>query len=165
MADVKKDVQVIVPGLANASCPLEGVLTAGQPREEHLRDLAENGYRAVVDLRAPDEPRGYDEAAAAREAGLEYLNLPVAGPTEDEMFDRFRQVMRDPGKRPVLVHCGSANRVGALLIAYLVLDEGQDPQEALKTAVNVGLRSRELADAALAYVNGKRAIDPRRNEQ
>ena len=27
---------------------------------------------------APGEPRGYDEAAAAREAGLEYVNLPVA---------------------------------------------------------------------------------------
>ena len=157
MADVTKDVRVIAPGLANASCPLEGIAAAGQPREEHLRQLAESGYKAVVDLRAPEEPRGYDEAAAAREAGLEYVNLPVAGPPEDETFDHFRQVMRDPSKRPVLVHCGSANRVGALLIPYLVLDEGQGPQEALNTAVSVGLRSRELADAALAYVNRKRA--------
>lgn len=157
MADVQSDIQEVAPGLANGSCPLEGVATAGQPREEHLRQLADKGYKAVVDLRTAGEPRDYDEAVAAREAGLEYLNLPVAGPPEDEMFDRFRQVMRDPGKRPVLVHCGSANRVGALLIPYLVLDEGQDPQEALNTAVSVGLRSRELADAALAYVNRKRA--------
>jgi protein tyrosine phosphatase (PTP) superfamily phosphohydrolase (DUF442 family) len=157
MADVRKDVQVIAPGLTNASCPLEGVATAGQPRVEHLKQLAESGYKAVLDLRAPDEPRGYDEAAAAREAGLEYVNLPVAGLPADETFDRFRQVMRDPDKRPVLVHCGSANRVGALLIPYLVLDERQGPQEALSVAVSVGLRSRELADAALAYVNRKHA--------
>jgi protein tyrosine phosphatase (PTP) superfamily phosphohydrolase (DUF442 family) len=157
MADATKDARVIAPGLANASGPLEGVATAGQPQIEHLRQLADGGFKAVVDLRTPGEPRGYDEAAAAREVGLEYVNLPVAGPPEDETFDRFRQVMRDPGKRPVLVHCGSANRVGALLIPYLVLDEGQDPQEALNTAVSVGLRSQDLADAALAYVDRKQA--------
>jgi protein tyrosine phosphatase (PTP) superfamily phosphohydrolase (DUF442 family) len=157
MADMTTDIRVIAPGLANASCPLEGVATAGQPRVEHLKQLADSGYKAVLDLRAPDEPRGYDEAAAAREVGLEYVNLPVAGPPAAETFDRFRQVMRDPDKRPLLVHCGSANRVGALLIPYLVLDEGQDPQEALNVAVSVGLRSRELADAALAYVNRKHA--------
>ena len=156
MADVQNDIEAIAPGLANGSCPLEGVATAGQPREEHLRQLAGHGYKAVVDLRTPGEPRGYNEAVTAREAGLEYVNLPVAGLPEDEVFDSFRQVMRDLSMRPMLVHCASANRVGAMLIPYLVLDEGQHPLAALNTAMIAGLRSRELADAALDYVNRKR---------
>ena len=41
----------------------------------------------------------------------------------DETFDRFRELIRDGGRRPLLVHCSSANRVGALLIPYLILDE------------------------------------------
>ncbi len=31
---------------------------------------------------------------------------------EDETFERFRELMKDPERRPVLVHCSSANRWG-----------------------------------------------------
>lgn len=61
--------------LMNGSCPLPDVASAGQPRAEHFRRLAEAGYRTVIDLRAPEEPRDFDEAAAAREAGLAYENI------------------------------------------------------------------------------------------
>jgi protein tyrosine phosphatase (PTP) superfamily phosphohydrolase (DUF442 family) len=146
-------VREIVPGLANAGCPLPGVATGGQPAEEEFRRLAEAGYRTVVDLRAPDEPRGIDEPDVVRRAGMEYVNLPVTAQTlDDATFDRFRSLMKDPAHRPMLVHCASANRVGAILIPYLILDEGKDPSEALEIAAEVGLRSRELADMALAYV-------------
>lgn len=157
MTDIRNDIQRIAPGLANASCPLKGIATAGQPNEEQLRQLAENGYKTVLDLRAPAEHRGFDEAAAVRAAGMEYINLPVLGPPDDETIDRARQVLRDETKHPVLVHCASANRVGGLLIPHFVLDRGQEPQAALNTAVSVGLRDRNLAEAALAYVDRTQA--------
>ena len=56
-----RDVNEIAPGLENAGSPLEGVATAGQPDEEHLRSLAEAGYKTVIDLRATEEDRGLDE--------------------------------------------------------------------------------------------------------
>ena len=162
MTDMQNDIRRIAPGLANASCPLEGIATAGQPSEEQLRRLAENDYKMVLDLRGPAEYRGYDEAAAVRAAGMNYINLPVAGMPDSEIFNRFRQVLRDEAKRPVLVHCASANRVAGLLIPYLVLDRGQEPQAALNTAVSVGLRDRSLAEAALDYVERTQA---RTNEE
>jgi uncharacterized protein (TIGR01244 family) len=147
------DLTTLVPGLPNASCLVQGIATAGQPRAEHLRRLADLGYKVVIDLRHPDEPRGFDEVAAVRETGLRYENIPVTPPTlGDEEFERFRAVLRDPANRPALVHCGSANRVGALLIPYLILDEGRLFEEALRLAQQVGLRSAELAAAALDYV-------------
>lgn len=147
------DLTELVPGLINASCPSAGVVTGGQVSPQHLENLARAGVRTVVDLRGADEPRGYDEPATVRAAGMDYVPLPIRhGLITDETVDRFREVMRDPARRPVLVHCATANRVGALLLAHLVLDEGKSPEEAIETAVGVGLRSREYADAALSYV-------------
>lgn len=142
----------LAPGMANASEPLEGVATAGQPRKEDLEKLAGAGYGAVVDLRASGEERGFDEAEAVGALGMEYVNLPVTTETPDDAtFGRFREVMKDARRRPVLVHCGSANRVGALLLPHLILDRGKSPQEAVEEARRVGLRSAALEGAALRY--------------
>jgi len=54
--------------------PLAGVATAGLPREAEFAAFARAGYRTVVDLCMPGEPRGYDEAQVVRAAGLDYAN-------------------------------------------------------------------------------------------
>lgn len=149
-------VDEVAPGMAFAGQPLPDVATAGQPTEDDLRRLAEAGWRTVLDLRRPGEERGYDEAAAARAAGMEYVNVPVAGEVPDESFDAVRALLADDGRRPVLFHCASANRVGALLIPFLVLDRGVGEDEALETAARVGLRSEALARQALDYVGRRR---------
>lgn len=147
-----RDVNEIAPGLENADSPVEGVVTAGQPDEEHIRRLAEAGYKTIIDLRATEEDRGLDEGEIVREAGMIYVNLPVGHETiDDETFGWFRRLMTDSGRRPALVHCSSANRVGALLIPYLILDEGKGREEALERATKVGLSSEELKQAALRY--------------
>lgn len=140
--------------LTYGSCPLPDVAAAGQPRPEQLRRLADAGYRTIIDLRAPGEPRGFDETGAAREAGLAYESIPVTPQTlGDAEFDRLRTLLRNPSVRPAVVHCASANRVGALLIPYLVLDEGHSVEAALDIARRAGLRSAELETLALRYVN------------
>ena len=152
-----KDVHEIVPGMANASQPLEGVATAGQPDREQLERLAEAGYQTVIDLRTPEELRGFDEPEIVGRVGMEYANIPIGHEGVDvETFDRFRQIMTDPERRPVLVHCSSANRVGALLVPYLILDEGRTTEEARDIAARVGLRSEDLERAAFGYVERKR---------
>lgn len=149
-----KDIRGIVPGLKDPGQPLDYVATAGQPEEEHLERLAGAGYRTVVDLRTSEEDPGFDEPEVVRRAGMEYVNIPVGHETiEDETFERFRELMADSERRPVLVHCASANRVGALLIPYLVLDEGKSAGEAEEIASRVGLKTDELRQAALEYVN------------
>jgi protein tyrosine phosphatase (PTP) superfamily phosphohydrolase (DUF442 family) len=119
--------------------------------------LAEAGYKTVVDLRTPEEtPRPDEWGMVVRRAGMEYVNIPVGHiDIDNETFDRFRELMRDGGRRPMLVHCSSANRVGALLIPYLILDEGRTPEKARKIATGVGLRSNRLERAAFSYVSAK----------
>ena len=148
------NIEEITPGLKDAGQPLEDVATAGQPEEEHFERLADAGYKTVIDMREPEEDRGLDEPEVVRRAGMEYVNIPVGHEdVDDETFEWFRELMTDPERRPVFVHCSSANRVGALLIPYLVLDEGKTPEEAVEIAIEVGLKSDKLKQVALRYVD------------
>ena len=135
------------------TCPLPGIGAAGQPGSNDWTDLARAGVRTVVDLRAPNEPRGHDEPDAVRAAGMTYVSIPVTQATlKDEQFDAVRDLLRDPSRRPIVVHCASSNRVGALLLPYFVLDDKQSLEKAIELAIDAGLRSQELATLAVDYV-------------
>jgi protein tyrosine phosphatase (PTP) superfamily phosphohydrolase (DUF442 family) len=154
-----KDVREITPGLENAGYPLKDIATAGQPEQEHLERLAEAGYRTVLDVRTLEEDPGFDESKTVRSAGMEYVNMPLEVKPEaftDQVFDRARELLADPERRPILVHCASAVRVVPLLIPYLILDEGRSPDEAVEIASQVGPQQEELTDAAFRYTNERR---------
>lgn len=146
--------QSVAAQLPNGALPLPAILTAGQFHAAHVEPLASAGVRMVLDLRPASEPRGFEEAAAVTDAGMRYENVPVTQQTlvRDD-FARVRSLLADPANRPAVVHCASANRVGALLLPQLVLDEGRTEQEAVAVARQIGLRSQELLDAALAYLH------------
>jgi protein tyrosine phosphatase (PTP) superfamily phosphohydrolase (DUF442 family) len=146
----------LAASLPFGGAPTEGVITSGQPSASQLASLGAAGCVTVVDLRAPAEPRGFDEPAAVTASGMEYFPIPFTAETlGDAQFDRIREVLRERAERPLLVHCASANRVGALLIPFFMLDEGRSQNDALALAQRVGLRSAELAAKALDYVRRK----------
>ena len=148
----------LLGGTTNAACPLPGVGTGGQPDSAGLARLASSGFRTVIDLRMPEEPRGFDEPGVAKAAGLEYLALPVSPATlTDATFDSFRALMTDPARTPVLVHCASGNRVGALMLTWLVLDRGWPLERSIASAEAGGLHSATLREMALDYVKRHRA--------
>lgn len=154
-----KDIREIAPGLENANYPLEGIATAGQPEQEHLKQLAQAGYRTILDLRTQEEDRGFDEPKTVRDAGMEYLSIPLEVKPEafsDQVFEQARELLTDPDRRPVLVHCESAIRVGTLLIPYLILDEERSPDEAVEIASRLGPQKEELTQVALRYADERR---------
>ncbi|MDX1499512.1 MAG: sulfur transferase domain-containing protein [Woeseiaceae bacterium] len=119
--------------------PVDGLRAAGQPDAAALKVFRDAGYRAVIDIRGPDEDRGMDEAAVAEELGLDYVSLPVVG-SEAINFETARQLdsLLQRYDEPVLVHCGSSNRVGALLALRKRLD-GASEGEALEYGRSAGL--------------------------
>src|SRR3954464_1445256 len=142
------------------SCPLAGVATAGQPSAAAWAELAKAGFKSVVDLREASEPRGHDEPGEIARAGLRYLLLPVSHESlGDRQFDALREFLRDPANRPVLVHCQSANRVGALMLPYLRLDEHIPLDKAQQMANVIGLRSPDYAALALDYVRRHASLE------
>ena len=127
---------------AGTVAPVNGITSAGQPDEAALRVFADSGYAAVIDLRTAGEDRGLDERAVVEELGMEYVSLPVG---RDGIIFENAQALDEliaGYDKPVLLHCGSANRVGALL-ALRESMKGADDEAALDAGREGGLTGLE----------------------
>ena len=141
-----------VAGIANACCPLPGLVTGGQPNEAQFRAARAAGAATVLDIRDPMEPRPFDEPALAAALGLKYVNISVTGGSlDDPTMDRVMAVLRDEASAPVFFHCGSGNRVGGALIPYFMRDHGMEEDDAVALAMRVGLRGADLMEWGLDY--------------
>ncbi len=125
--------------LPNRHDAVKGVTTAGQPSAAALAGIAGQGYKTVIDLRPDSEDRGFDEKKTVETLGMSYVSLPVAGGADVTYANAtaLDKLLRDAPK-PVLVHCASSNRVGALLALRAKLG-GADDKAALDTGVASGL--------------------------
>lgn len=94
---------------------------AGQPSEEQLRDVAEQGFEVVVNLGLRD-PRYClpDEAGLARALALDYYHIPVdfQAPRHDDLRRFFTVMDRVQGKK-AFVHCAANMRVTSFVSLYM----------------------------------------------
>lgn len=109
--------------------PIDGrIATAGQPTESELREAAEAGYTAVVNLGLLD-PRYClpDEAGLVASLGLRYHHIPVQfdSPTVDD-FRAFVAAMQQCANDRVLVHCAANYRVSSFMALYGEMELGWD---------------------------------------
>lgn len=133
----------LVP-IRNARTPLPGVLTGGQPTEEQLRAAAEAGYTAVIDLRMAGE-HDFDERGIVERLGMTYHAVPVDGSSglTRERAEALDAALLEAGAGPVMVHCGSGNRVGALIALHEHWIRGREAEASLETGLAAGLTSLE----------------------
>lgn len=152
------DILQALAGVPNASLPLPGLATAGQPSAAAFEAFKAAGGQVVLDIRDPMEPRPFDEAELVRGLGLEYVNVSVRqGSLDDAMMDRILETVRRNTEegRPLLFHCASANRVAGALIPYFIIDKGMGEDEAVEAAMRVGLRGADLLEWGLDYARRK----------
>lgn len=137
---------------------LGGIFLASQPAKEDFKTAAESGIKTVLNLREKDE-QDWDESAWVKELGMSYHSLPFKSPKQltDSLFDDARKLLADKKQRPLLVHCASANRVGAIWLAHRVLDDGLAYDAALAEAKTVGLKLPALEEKAKAYIEREQA--------
>ncbi len=123
--------------------PRPGLHTGGQPTAEDLKRLKAEGVETVIDLRGPQEARGFDEAREAEALGMAYIALPISGKDDisAEKAKALHTLLQDR-KGGVLLHCASGNRVGALL-ALGAAAQGASREEALELGRQAGLKSLE----------------------
>ncbi|MGB5333581.1 MAG: sulfur transferase domain-containing protein [Woeseiaceae bacterium] len=121
---------------------LSGITSAGQPDEAALKDFADSGYAAVIDLRTDSEDRGLDERVVVESLGMDYVSLPIG--SDGISFDNARALdkLLSGYDQPVLVHCASGNRVGALLALRASL-KGADDETAMELGKQGGLTGLE----------------------
>lgn len=134
------------------------IYLGGQPSPKDFSDAARDGsLRSVLNYRRAEESTGFDEPALLAGLGLEYHHLPYNGAAEltDEVFDgTFRIIESAP--RPLMIHCASGNRVGAVWMAWRQLRDGYTEEEALAEARRAGLRSEAYVEVARRYVERRR---------
>lgn len=132
---------------------LGDIYLAGQPTPEDLKIFAKQGIKTVITLRKANEVP-WDEATAVEQQGMKFVRAPFQGPQEltDKVFVDVLKILRDKKSGPTVLHCGSANRVGAIWYAHRVLDGKLAPEAATKEAITVGLRTPAYLERAQAYV-------------
>ena len=68
----------------------EDLSTAGQPSEEQLRGIAQEGYKVIINLGLLDSRYCLeDEAGLVNSLGLEYVHIPVN--FQSPMMDDLKQ--------------------------------------------------------------------------
>lgn len=146
--------QALKDDVPHILCVDERVATGGQPTDAAFAKLAAHGYRAVLNLRTASE--GIDlkhEQEAAEKAGMRYISIPVVSSApKPEQVQEFIQAVKDKDNQPLLIHCGSANRVGAFWMIHRVLEQGWPEDKALEEATKVGLTSPGLKKFAHEYI-------------
>ena len=118
------------------------LLLGGQPTPEHLAEAAQAGYRTILYTRGLDEI-DWDEKAEVEKLGMRWIALPIAnaGELTQENALRFAEIVGDEQLHPMMVHCGSGNRVGALFALASYYRGERSAAEALEWGLSLGLTS------------------------
>lgn len=140
---------------------LDDIYLAGQPSKEDFKAFKDRGVKSVINLRTQDETN-WDEAKVLKELDLEYHHVPIKSPEAltDETFDRLRKLLNNRDERPILLHCATAQRVGAVWLAHRVLDGGVTYEAALSEAKTVGMKAPALEAKAKDYIARQKAKQP-----
>ncbi len=154
--------KILSPDVPRVLCLDENIATGGQPTGNAYANAAASGFASVLSLRTANE--GVDlarERAQVEAARLRYFNIPVnSSAPRPEQADEFIRVVKDPSHHPMLINCASANRVGAFMMIYRVIDQGWGEDKALAEAKKIGLRTETLQNFAAEYIARHRPKKP-----
>src|SRR5262245_22036810 len=144
-----------MPGVRNYSRVDATVGCGGAVDPSAMSALRKEGYVSVINLRLPDEPGADIDAgrAAAKAAGLKYIHLPFNAASPDpKVVSDFLGAVADKTNQPVFIHCGSANRGGAVWMIKRVLQDGWAIDRAQTEAEAIGLQNAQLVAFATSYI-------------
>ena len=127
--------------VTNAREPLAGVTTGGKPTEAQLRRAQELGYRTVISLLPEGDMAG--EAEAVQALGMKFVSIPItdANDLTEENARRLAVALDAPDEKPVLLHCASGNRAGALLALKAFYVDSATAAEAVELGTRAGMTS------------------------
>ena len=114
-------------------------------RGKGLEEAKRLGFKLVIDLRAPNEDGAVEEEQLAKDIGVNYQRIVVGrGAPDWSEIDKFAALIEDPKLYPILVHCVSSNRSGAIWAMYRA-KAGVPALVAIEEGRAAGLESREKA--------------------
>ncbi|MDH4319082.1 MAG: dual specificity protein phosphatase family protein [Desulfobulbaceae bacterium] len=114
---------------------------SAQPTDEGMENLKKFGVETIVNLRSFHSDRekiGYTGMA------YEHIYMKAWHPEEEDVV-RFLQIVTNPRRSPVLVHCQhGADRTGTMVALYRIIVQGWSKEEALREMTEGGFGFHEI---------------------
>lgn len=112
----------------------------GQPTPEDLKQLANQGFKSVVNLRSIDETGALvDEQQQSEAAGLQYVNVPLQSTEANAELTAkvLSEVEQLP--TPVYFHCGVGGRASAAALIAFATQQKLSQEGILAKAQELGI--------------------------
>ncbi|MBC6432459.1 phosphatase [Nostoc sp. HG1] len=126
--------------MTNSKKISDDLSAAGQLTPEELQQVANEGFKSVINLRSPDE-QGFlsDEQQQAEAAGLQYTNIPLK-PTEpnQELTKAALEEIADLPK-PILIHCAAGARASGIALIANAIQESLSYEQITQKAADLGI--------------------------
>ena len=149
-----------VPGVTNFARVETTVACGGAIKPEAVAELKARGYKSIFDLQLASERTANieGEAAAARDAGIQFIHVPFTPSAPDtSSVEKFLAEIQRPGNQPAFIHCGGGNRAAGFWLIKRALVDGWDLDRAVKEAEGLGLDDKgEMKEFALGYIESHR---------
>lgn len=134
---------------------------SAQPSDNDFKQLKEQGFSAIVNLRLPNEGK-YDAASEKKTVeglGLKYVHIPMD--SKDELTDSSisnitSAVVKSMGNGKVLIHCSSGNRVAMWLGGHFHKDHGFSKSQSMEIAKMLGLTKQPAIEKVDKYLKSKK---------
>ena len=129
-----------VPNLHKVS---DNLYRSAQPTAQGMKNLKQMGIETVVNLRSFHSDR--DEIGKTG-LGYEHIYMKAWHPERKEVV-RFLQIVTNPKRTPVLVHClHGADRTGTMCALYRIAVQGWTKDEAVREMTEGGFNFHAIFD-------------------
>lgn len=116
-------------GTSNFYKVSDSLYRSAQPTAEGFRSMKDLGIVTVVNLRSFNSDR---REIGSTGLAYEHIYMKAWHPERKEVV-RFLQIVTDPKRTPVLVHCQhGSDRTGAMTAAYRIVVQGWSREEAVR---------------------------------
>lgn len=112
----------------------------GQPTPEDLKQLADEGFKSVVNLRSLNETGVLvDEQQQAVTFGLQYVNVPLQSTEANAELTAKVLTEVDQLPTPVYFHCGVGGRASATALIAFATQQKLSRETVLAKAQELGI--------------------------
>ena len=126
---------ISVPGVPNLHKINDRLYRSAQPSAEGMANLQKLGIKTIVSLRDFHSDR---DKIGQLPLAYENIGMKTWRPKTSEVV-RFLQIVNDPARAPVLVHCQhGADRTGTMSAIYRVVFDGWSKEDALREMTEGG---------------------------
>ena len=121
------------------------VLTAGQPTEENLKELADDGVGYILNL-SPTSTKNYlpNEAEIVESLKMKYIHFPIdCSVLYEEQYKVFKSIFSSIEDKKVFIHCGGNVKSLGFYHIYRIKELGDSLVDAKKDIAKIGVHDQK----------------------